>query len=414
MVTLSPNDVYLYGGCNGGTDPPGLVTYVAKVRPGTLEQVWRTNLADASQTNQIHLCGSVSALADGSLIVTTDHTLFKLDGATGNIVGQVDLPTGTTPANDASFNGHNAVADGTIIVKSWNRVAGCTQNGIFAMFQCPGATTGQATPSVLSAVDPKSMTVLSSVTLADNISSRMSTTVFHGHNYVYLTTTNQFLRYEWDGHTLKQDSSWGPVTYTENGQISGGTPTVMNDWLIDNTIGITAPMSVVAVSQDDATRMARIQPNTTLPAGQQSTPVSSSAAKPSVDPANNRIYMCDFNLGTCSAIDLRNGDLSLAWKENMRTQAFTSLIGPPDKRVLVATNMQSSTESDPNKYVYGPSGANFTEQYQWRDAATGKLLAASDYYQPKSEASQTPPGYGGLIYGLSNDGKLLTLDARAQ
>jgi UDP-N-acetylglucosamine pyrophosphorylase len=71
--------------------------------------------------------------------------------------------------------------------------------------------------------------------------------------------------------------------------------------------------------------------------------------------------------------------------------------------------MKSSKESDPTKYDYGPKGANFTEQYQWRDAASGKLLAASDYYPPKAEASQTPPGYGGLIYGLTNNGKLLTL-----
>ena len=50
----------------------------------------------------------------------------------------------------------------------------------------------------------------------------------------------------------------------------------------------------------------------------------------------------------------------------------------------------------------------------WRDAATGKLLAASDYYPPKSEASQTPTGYGGLTYGLTNNGPLLTLRVRPQ
>jgi hypothetical protein len=407
-ATLGPDDVYVYGGCNGGADPPGLVSYVAKVRPGTLEQVWRTDLSDASQNNEIHLCGSVAALADGSLIATADHTLYKLDAATGKILAQVDPPTGTAATNDVAFNGSDSFPDGTIIVKSWNRVAGCTQNGIFAMYQCEGALTGDAPPSVLTAIDPNSLTVLSSVTLGSNISSRISTTVYHGHTYVYVTSTDQFFRYEWDGHTLAQDSSWGPVTYPQDGQVGGGTPTPMNDWLIDNTNGLTTPMSIVAVSQADATRMASIQPNTTLPAGQHST----SSAKPTVDPANNRIYMCDFNLGTCSAIDLRDGQLTLAWKADMRTQAFTSLVGPADKRVFIATNMQSSTESDPNNYIYGPSGANFTEQYQWRDAATGRLLAASEYFQPKAEGTQTPPGYGGLIYGLSNNGALLTLYAR--
>ncbi len=408
MATLGPEDAYVYGGCGAQANPPALVTFVAKVGPGTLKQIWRTQLADASQNNEIHLCGSVQAIADGSLIATADHTLYKLDGGTGKIIAQLNVPTGETAPNDAAVNGSDAFSDGTIILKTWNRVAGCTQNGITAMLECKGALTGSAAPSILTAVDPKSLKVLDSVNLGTNISSRISTTTYQGHEYVYITSSKQMFRYEWDGHTLKKDSSWGPVNYTETGETGGGTPTVMNDWIIDNTNGITIPMHIVAVSQADAS-LTSIQPNTTLPPGQHST----SAAKPTVDPANNRIYMCDFNLGTCSAIDLRDGKLSLAWKENMRTQAFTSLIGPPDKRVFVATNMQSSTETDPTKYDYGPSGANFTEQYQWRDANTGKLLAASDYYPPKSEASQTPPGYGGLIYGLTNNGYVVALFVKA-
>ncbi|MFF4583798.1 hypothetical protein [Streptomyces sp. NPDC001389] len=409
-ATLGTDAVYIYGGCNGGANPPGLVSYVAKVKPGTLEQVWRTELSDARNNNEIHLCGSVEALADGSLIATADHTVYKLDGDTGKIIAQADPPHGSTPVNDVAINGADAFSDGSIVVKTWNRVAGCTQNGIFAMYKCKGALTGQATPSVLAVLDSKSLKVLDSVELQDNISSRISTAVFRAHEYVYITSTNQLFRYAWDGDELTKDTTWGPVTYPQRGQTGGGTPTPMNDWIIENTNGITKPMSIVAVSQADASTMATIQPNPTMQQGQHST----SAAKPTVDPANNRIYMCDFNLGTCSAIDLRNGKLSLAWKADMRTQAFTSIIGPPDKRVFVASNMKSSTESDPTKYNYGPTGANFTEQYQWRDAATGKLLATSDYYPPKSEASQTPPGYGGLIYGLANDGKLQTLYARPQ
>jgi hypothetical protein len=404
--TLGPNDVY--GGCSGDVNPPALVSYVAKVDPSTLKQVWRTDLSDASQNNEIHLCGAVNSASDGSLIVTSDHTLFKVDADTGKIIAKLNVPTGETAPDDAALNGSNAFSDGTIIVKTWNRVAGCTQNGISAMLQCKGANTGKATPSVLSVIDPKTLKVLDTLQLSENISSRMSTTIYRGHDYAYITSSKQLFRYEWDGQTLKQDSSWGPVSYTERGEVGGGTPNVMGDWITENTNGVTIPMHIVAVSQADSSIMTKsIQPNTTLPHGQQST----SAAHPTVDPDNNRIYMCDFNLGTCSAIDLRDGKLSLAWKVDMRTQAFTSLIGPPDKRVFVATNMKSS-ETDPTKYDYGPQRANFTEQYQWHDAATGKLLAASDYYPPKAEGTQTPPGYGGLIRGLSLDGELVNLYVR--
>jgi hypothetical protein len=402
--TRGPNDVYVYGGCNAGDKPPALVSYVARVEPSSLKQVWKTRLSDATKSNAIHLCGSVETLADGSLIATDGHRLWKLDGTTGKIVAKLDVPNGKTPEKDVAINGSVSTPDGTIILKTWNRVAGCTQNGIFAMYKCKGALTGKATPSILTAVDPEGLKVLDSVNIGTNIGSRISTAAYRGHDYVYITSSKQLFRYEWDGNTLKKDKNWGPVGYTRHGETGGGTPTPMNGWIIQNTNGIRIPMHIAAISQADGS-MTSIQPNKFLPPRQHST----SAAKPTVDPANNRIYMCDFNLGTCSAIDLRDGRLSLAWKEDMRTQAFTSLIGPPDKRVFVASNMKSSKESDPTKYDYGPKGANFTEQYQWRDAASGKLLAASDYYPPKAEASQTPPGYGGLIYGLTNNGKLLTL-----
>ena len=38
--------------------------------------------------------------------------------------------------------------------------------------------------------------------------------------------------------------------------------------------------------------------------------------------------------------------------------------------------------TNPLDYFAGPIGANYTEQMQWRDAVTGKLLAASDYFSP--------------------------------
>jgi hypothetical protein len=60
------------------------------------------------------------------------------------------------------------------------------------------------------------------------------------------------------------------------------------------------------------------------------------------------------------------------------------------------------------KWDIGPVGANFKEQIVWRDAETGKLLAATDFYGPMVIGMQMWPGYGGLIYELQTDGSLMS------
>ena len=42
------------------------------------------------------------------------------------------------------------------------------------------------------------------------------------------------------------------------------------------------------------------------------------------------------------------------------------------------------------------------------DAASGKLLAASDFF-PAAPAATVPVGYGGLIYDLLNNGHIMAL-----
>lgn len=42
--------------------------------------------------------------------------------------------------------------------------------------------------------------------------------------------------------------------------------------------------------------------------------------------------------------------------------------------------------------------SNYTEQLTWRDAATGRILAESDFFEPLTINSLTPPGYGGRVY----------------
>jgi len=41
---------------------------------------------------------------------------------------------------------------------------------------------------------------------------------------------------------------------------------------------------------------------------------------------------------------------------------------------------------------------NYTEQVTWRNAASGKILADSDFFEPLTGNALTPPGFGGRVY----------------
>ncbi len=65
--------------------------------------------------------------------------------------------------------------------------------------------------------------------------------------------------------------------------------------------------------------------------------------------------------------------------------------------------------TNPLDYNAGPIGANYKEQMQWREADTGRLLAASDFFAPMIPGFQMWPGYGGVIYEGLNDGDIMAL-----
>jgi len=48
---------------------------------------------------------------------------------------------------------------------------------------------------------------------------------------------------------------------------------------------------------------------------------------------------------------------------------------------------------------------NYKEQLTWRDAATGRILAESDFFEPLTINSLTPPGFGGRVYFPTAVGK---------
>ena len=75
------------------------------------------------------------------------------------------------------------------------------------------------------------------------------------------------------------------------------------------------------------------------------------------------------------------------------TTTFQPMIGPKDKRVLLLTNMKLNVPQEPIKLALGTE--NYKEQVTWRDALTGRILAASDFFEPLTINSLTTPGFGG-------------------
>ena len=116
---------------------------------------------------------------------------------------------------------------------------------------------------------------------------------------------------------------------------------VMNDWVVLQTNGAPAdtPLSVVAIHQADAARQFAMQPFAECPASDDDYPTSISPSAVSVDAIHHRIYALDAGIGQIGALELREDGLHSIWTEPQRTTEFLALIGPPDQRVLVGTEI---------------------------------------------------------------------------
>jgi hypothetical protein len=85
------------------------------------------------------------------------------------------------------------------------------------------------------------------------------------------------------------------------------------------------------------------------------------------------------------------------------TTTFQPLIGPKDKRVLLLTNMKRNVPEEPIKVTLATE--NYKEQLTWRDPATGRILAESDFFEPLTINSLTTPGFSGRVYFPTAVGK---------
>lgn len=101
-------------------------------------------------------------------------------------------------------------------------------------------------------------------------------------------------------------------------------------------------------------------------------------------------------------LDPATGDLKTVFVVYDTTTLFQPLIGPKDKRVLLPSNMKRTVALEP---MMDPMfTGNYKEQAMWRDAATGRLLAESDFFEPMTFGSLITPGFGGRVYFSTDEG----------
>ena len=408
MSYLNPNLAYIYGGGYG--DVAGSIgAFVAKVNPVTLEPVWYNqliNIANPLSPNygEWDYPGSMGILEDGYIYVSYGYRLAKLDPATGKVISILELPTGQGLPENTSFNGFNATADGTIVMKSVYRQAGCTIQGPNALLDCPDPS--DVPPSILVSVNPKTMQWIDQVTLSNPVGARPTVTEYKGKSYVYLLEATTALRYIVADGVFILDSSWNPGTITLSGQTLCTSFVVVNDWVVaqTNTLPATTALSVISINQGNAANQFSMQPflGDSIPtfiSDAFSPAISWAPMSVSGDPDTNLIYATDALPGEIAAIRISDSGLQLIWKASQRTTEFTTLINPSSTRVVVGTDI-------PDGQIPGNNHNDFAV---WRNALTGEEIARSPLLPAMTQGTMIQPYYSGNMFYEGELGTLIKL-----
>jgi hypothetical protein len=426
VVYRNADSMFLYGGGYG--DKGGEGAYIAKVDPKTLQQIWFQQLQFPVADDWIYP-GVAGILKDGYLYVIYGTQLAKVNPEDGSY-STLTLPTPLVatppsqvlapyPPGDTAYNGFDALPDGTIIAKTVYREQFCRQQGFDAFLDCPDPAN--VPNSILIAIDPDKLVEIGQPTVTQEfIVGRVTTTRFEGNDYVYLAGSDKIYRYKYANGTFTLDLDWGPVPYLDSssGQTTASSLIVMNDWVVFTTNGgIVTPdrhghcahpgvdldcnspwLTLWAINQRHSQRKVHIQPfkdsPSRVPVGM---PISFAPSSVSVDPLRNRIFAFDAGPGNIAAYDLvedaqnpANDALNRAWIVDQTTTEFMAVIGPRNRRVLVATDIP---------FLELPN-QNVDNYVVWRDADTGAVLATSPLLHDLSVNTGTmvEPGYGGDMY----------------
>jgi len=196
----------------------------------------------------------------------------------------------------------------------------------------------------------------------------------------------------------------------QKGQKAGACAGVMGDWIVIQTNGVLSKevaSSIVAINQNDASKRTSISPFGRLEKGH----ISFAPPKSGTDAENQMVYSADVGMGKVAGIKLdpATADLSTAFVVDNVTTSLQTLIGPKDKRVLIVSRMKPAFVLEP--VLATSMSGRYHEQAVWRDAASGRILAESDYFDPLVPNGLLTPGYGGRVYFPTAKG-FITLQVR--
>jgi hypothetical protein len=400
-----PGDVYIVGGEFPTLDDPVPAgPFVAKAEATTGKQIWRTNLDNPNASGKGIGNANLNILDNGNIAFSWTNQIVLIDGNTGDILKHNFLPAGDAPIVDVNYKHITIAPDRTLILKDQTRPIGCTGQGTMAMLPC--LEKGMKWPnSHLVAVHPDTLDVLHDIPLPEPAVSPHAITTFEGKIYIYIGMRESARRYLWDPRAkkLSADETW-VVHPMQKGQSAATAPSIIGDWVgfqLNGAGSETVASSIVIASQKDAKNVKIIFPFGELKKGEW----SFAPPKAGADPENSMIYSADMGMRKVAGlkIDQATGELKVAFVVDNTTTTFQPLIGPKDKRVLLLTTMKLNVEKEPIKLALFTE--NYKEQLTWRDAATGKILAESDFFEPLSINGLTPPGFGGRIYFPTAVGK---------
>lgn len=428
MSYINEGNAFIQGGSYGNYQG-SIGPFVAKVNPKTLQPIWYTQLENTSLSGDWDYPGAMAIMNDAFIYVVSGYRIYKVDPATGQTVATLKLPTAVymrnnypvTPATydttltenavNTSYNGINALADGTIIVKSLYRTAGCTLPGPTALLSCPDAQNVPA--SNLISVNPGTMQIIDTITLPAFAGARPTITRFKGVDYVYLLeNTSNVVRYAVKSGKFSLDTAWTPAPVPYAGQTTGGSVIIMGDWIVGatNSVPATGPLTVFAINQYDASKVFRLQPylEDPVPPGLAAVFATAAAGQPAVswagmsleaDAENGLFYGVETLARKVAAFRLTPTGIRTVWKKTQTTTEWATLIGPRNRRVWVGTDI-------PDDEIPGDNGH---DRVVFRDAATGRLLAQSDLLPFMTQGSAVQPGYDGSVFFPGGEGTLVKL-----
>lgn len=398
LCTREPGELFLCGGNLPGPKPPVAPgPYVARVDASSGRQIWRTYIENANASGNWIGVNNLNVLADGTLVTSWSNQIAILDADSGRILRTGTLPSGEAPPGDSHFKHLTVAPDGTLILKNQTRPPGTTEQGTMAMIKAVRKGL-DLPPSIFVAVDGKTLEVLDTVQLPELAATPHGIAINDGRIAVYACATQAAYRCLWDpgSKRLSLDESWVVSGYLADGQSTGDAPGVMGDWIVIQTNGIggRVPSSVVAVNQGDPSRIMSLTPFGPLKRMQ----MSLAPPKTCIDAENEMLYSADAGVGKVAGIrlDQETGEMTTEFIVDATTLTFQPLIGPAQRRVLVLSNMKGDLPL--MNVVLDVGTGRYKEQVTWREAATGRLLAESDFFEPLTFNSLIVPGYGGRMY----------------